>query len=88
MPLNPQDVAAAGDAYLARLIDSAEVRAGLIAANTPGEIARQVTSATGMDVTDADVSAIAEYLNANRVAECEELAMQYPAMTGVIEKPN
>lgn len=85
MPLNPQDVAAAGDAYLAKLTDSAEVRAGLTASDTPGEIARHVASVTGMSVSEADVSAMAEYLNANRGAECEHLAMQYPAMGDIIE---
>ncbi|HZY99091.1 MAG TPA: hypothetical protein VFE36_05930 [Candidatus Baltobacteraceae bacterium] len=85
MPLNPQDVAAAGDAYLAKLTESADVRAGLTAANTRAAIARHVASVTGMPVTEADVSAIADFLNANRSAECEQLAMQYPAVGSVIE---
>lgn len=85
MPLNPQDIAAAADAYLRKLTDSADVRAGLIAANTPGEIAKHIASVTGMNVTEADVSAIAEYLNASRSAECEQLATQYPALGMVIE---
>ena len=84
MALNPQDVAAAGDAYLAKLTDSADVRAGLTAATTPGEIARHIASVTGMNVTESDVSAIADHLNANRSAECEQLALQYPAMGSVV----
>jgi hypothetical protein len=84
MPLNPQDVAAAGDSYLTHLTDSAEVRAGLAAANTPGKIASHVASVTGMNVTESDLNAIADYLNANRSAECEQLAMQYPAMGSVV----
>jgi hypothetical protein len=85
MPLNPKDVAAAGDAYLAKLTDSADARAALTAAKTTGEIARHVASVTGMNVTEADVSSIADHLNANRSAECEKLAMQYPAMGNVLE---
>ena len=84
MPLNPQDIASTGDAYLAKLADSADVRAGLAAANTPGEIARHVESVTGKNVTENDVNAIADHLNANRSAECEQLAMQFPTMGGVI----
>jgi hypothetical protein len=85
MPLNPQDLAAAGDAYLAKLTDSAEVRAGLTAANTKTEIARHVASVTGMNVTEADVSSIADHLNANRSTECERLAVQFPAMGDILE---
>ncbi len=85
MPLNPRDVAAAGDASLEKLTDSAQHRAGLGAAKTSAEIARQIASATGMNVTEADVSAIAEHLNANRSAECEQLSMQYPAMGSILE---
>jgi len=84
MPLDPRDVAAAGDAYLAKLTDSAEARAGLTAATTPGEVARHVASVTGMDVTEQDVTAIAAHLNANRSAECEQLALHYPAMGSIL----
>ena len=86
MPLNPQEAAAAADAYLAKLTDDENVRSGLIAANTPGEIARHIASVTGMNVTESDVGAMADHLNANRSAECEQLAMEYPAMVGIIEK--
>ena len=84
MPLNPQDVAAAGDAYLSKLGDSADVRAGLTAANTPAEVARHIASVTGMNVGESDVGAIADHLNARRSAECERLAMQYPAMGNIL----
>lgn len=85
MPLNPEDVAAAGDAYLAKLTDSADARAGLTAAKTSAEVARHVASVTGMNVTEADVKAIADHLNANRSDESAQLAMQYPAMGEVLE---
>lgn len=84
MPLNPEDVAAAGDAYLAKLTDSADVRSGLSAAKSPAEIAGHVASVTGMNVTEADVDAIADHLNANRSAECEQLATQYPALGSIM----
>lgn len=85
MPLNPQDVAAAGDAYLKGLIDSADVRAGLMAAKTREDVAKHVALVTGMNVTEADVDAIADHLNANRSAECEQLAVQYPALGLIID---
>lgn len=85
MPMSPENIAAAGDAYLAKLSESAEARAGLTAAKTSAEIAAHVSSVTGMDVTEADVRAIADHLNANRGAECENLAMQYPAMGDILE---
>jgi hypothetical protein len=86
MPLNTNDVAAAGDAYLKKLGESPQARAGLTAAKTPAEVARHIASVTGMNVDESDVGAIADHLNAHRAAECERLAMQYPAMGSIFEK--
>jgi hypothetical protein len=86
MPLNPQDIAAAGDAYLKKLIEDEKIRAEHAAAKTRAEVAHRVAAATGMNVTESDVEAIAEYLNSKRSAEVENLAMQYPSLGTVIEE--
>ena len=84
MPLDPQQIIAAGDAYLSRLTEDEDVRSGLADAESPVEVARHISSVTGIHVTEDDVPAIAAHLNANRAAECEQLATQHPALGSIV----
>jgi hypothetical protein len=86
MPLDPKQVAAAGDAYLSKLSADENTRSGLANATTRAQVANHISATTGMRVAEDDVPAIAEHLNANRSAEVEQLAMQHPAMGAIISE--
>ena len=86
MALSREQAAQAGDAYIAKLASDANARERLTSAAGPGEIAKHISSITGIDVREDDLGAIADHLNANRAPECEELAMQYPALGSIFEE--
>jgi hypothetical protein len=84
MALGREQAAQAGDAYVAKLASDANAREVLSSAAEPGDVAKHISSIAGFHVGEDDLVAIADHLNTNRGAECEDLAAQYPALGAIV----